>query len=983
MSGQLESALVIQLVESIKWDSALAPVQDEAVMTPVDLDAPLDVTKYARRDRELAYRDLINAAAILKVSLETETVYSAPILRPKLQGVTTEVLPQTIDDLGQVNSQVIHVKNSSVPKDAITADKDLAGRDALVYEVLARACRTFSNPPISPNDPSGTLIPDTSAWSLAEYSPVRADINTALPLNRDLFKFPDQNLASRDNQIAAYVSRLVQILKNPFAFANRIYVKFEGTDERELEVYSLIRIYFDASVVAQPDDEVFHVTSWWRAQTFTQQVPGTGSDWKAIDGPTRRTFTAEPAFQGRNRLIYDTTAKTLQWISPSATVIHIPQIVALSIPGAFPGQTITTVPTVPSATDAQFWRLKAGQVSYEGTLAFPVEGYHDSTHIMSGVPQTDTIGFTAPNSINIPFVTPIRPHDAFRVSALVKPSQTVDIFGGYNNIGLTGTLQGATFTGNFEPSSDGLTPGLPLPFSLTLPTGSWLLSLEYTNLGSVTSGFGTKVRWENKEILSDASPLLFQDSGGNPLTDGALVQSNPVSFIASGGQSTLEVQWTYGAGALHLRTLKLKSTDVRIGRYSMISNVLDSNDVTILPTSGTEVPAVDALGERDIPAVMSFEFVATGTALAPTFVLSWLPTTDQMPLQVRQVDLARVQRVNADPAVGGFLSWKQECVNRAQKSVQRSFSKFLFENARAGNPLPDFTTDGTLWDKNSTDRWMAAIETYQPRLRELSPINEIVDGRQYQVISGQTVYNDGTFTPGMKFFGTTIPNVLNYGILDQVGAFTLSFPGHIGKPALVPLGLYFDGKFIKQFNPTNEQIPLVQVLQPWMIEAGIYVAQNEFWSPDRVNTGLPAGPNIVDRYPDTINSETGFFEGEYNTYITAENTQFSIFVGTGSVHDVIHMNSGTDSPGGTMTVSVFDGSVADIIFFGTGTEYGTLSVSVFDGSVADVVFYGTGTESGTMSISTYTGSVSDVIVDGGQYLDYGTMTTGFYSGAYV
>ncbi len=179
MSGQLESALVLSLVDSIKWESALGPVDATGVMTSVDPAAPIDVTKYSRRDRELAYRDLINATAILKVSLETETIFNSTPIRPKVQGLTTEIMPDTRGDLGLVNSQVVHVKNSSLPIDALAVDKDLAGRDALLFEVLARACQTFSTPPLTPNDLNGTAIPGVTAWSQAEGLENRFDANPA------------------------------------------------------------------------------------------------------------------------------------------------------------------------------------------------------------------------------------------------------------------------------------------------------------------------------------------------------------------------------------------------------------------------------------------------------------------------------------------------------------------------------------------------------------------------------------------------------------------------------------------------------------------------------------------------------------------------------------------------------------------------------------------------------------------------------------
>src|SRR3546814_3040209 len=62
------------------------------------------------------------------------------------------------------------------------ADRDLYGRDAIIYETLAQACSIFTDPPIVPIDQAGT-IPQTSAWSLAQGLANRSDISPALPLS--------------------------------------------------------------------------------------------------------------------------------------------------------------------------------------------------------------------------------------------------------------------------------------------------------------------------------------------------------------------------------------------------------------------------------------------------------------------------------------------------------------------------------------------------------------------------------------------------------------------------------------------------------------------------------------------------------------------------------------------------------------------------------------------------------------------------------
>jgi hypothetical protein len=67
-----------------------------------------------------------------------------------------------------------------------------------------------------------------------------------------------------------------------------------------------------------------------------------------------------------------------------------------------------------------------------------------------------------------------------------------------------------------------------------------------------------------------------------------------------------------------------------------------------------------------------------------------------------------------------------------------------------------------------------------------------------------------------------------------VGAFVQSRPGHIGRPALVPRGTYFDddAKVIRAFYDTGSATPILMSCQPWMIEQGFYVANENFWMPE-------------------------------------------------------------------------------------------------------------------------------------------------------
>lgn len=847
MSGKLESALVIELVDTIKWSAALLPDAADGSLATVDEGQALDITKYSRRDRELAYRDLINATAVVKVSLHTESVWNTKSTRPKLQGITSDDLPPTVGDLGSTDSTVVHVKNSSLPKDALAVDKDLAGRDALIYEVLARACEVFEEPPITSPESGATPV---SAWSLAEGVDYNIQPSPSLPLDKNAFYLSDVSLAQRDNFIAAYAAKIADILHNPFAFANRLYVRIEGEDARDAEVYALIRRYYQAGETYDVDEEIFYGTKWYRAVNPTTDPPTNTSDWIEIVEPRLREWIAEPALPFRNRIIYDTEAKTLQWFRETTDTTHIPQLYAMSIPGLFVGQTITTLAQVPERKDCQFWRQKAARIDYNGTTAELVSAYQDTTQIAGGVHMTDTIGLTTPNEIDIPLGVPVYTGHKYRLSVLVKPTNLVEIYGNRNLLGLSGSENGVEFTGAYAPTT--LAPGSPVTFSANLPAGTWYLSIEYTNLGGSTSGFGLRILLDDTVVADDTQPLLFQDSDGNVLEDGTAVTSQEWQLATDGTDNALKFIWSYGTGQFQINKISFRTNDRSEAEYFIKAEIHDQagSSAVVSDLFFGDAPTIESTGRKNVYEILNWDFTCIQDDPDPVAKLTWMESSE-LPIQIRQVSLSELVPSFATPGVAGFDSFKWECLRRAERSVQTAFQ----DNVRVvSGTLSDFTTDGTVWDKSSTDNWMSFIETREPRLRQVPNVETIRDGFQYQVAGGYVVYNGGTYSEGDIFSGTNVSSFLSYGTdaaVDQFGAFRVSAPIDIGHPAVMPLGLWFDESIseIRMSNSPGDQVPTIVACQPWMVEAGLYVADGDFRSadtaasaPDTVTITVSASP---------------------------------------------------------------------------------------------------------------------------------------------
>ncbi len=838
----LESALVIELKDAITWGSALRP-SDSGELTTVDPAAALDITAYARRDRELAYRDVINAYAVFKVALEVAEVWHYSAAKPTLQGAPyTAQLPHIPGEARNLDSVVYHVKNSSVPYDAARiTDKDLYGRDALLFEVLARAAAVFENPPITRIDNSGTITPSV-VWSKAEGVDVQVDASPSLPLGVDLFKKPDQYLAERDNQIAAYVSRLAEILKNPFEFAERLYVRITGTDTRQAEVYVRTYPYWKTGVIYGLDDEVYYESVYYRANGTTTNVPVdddvVDADWTEISAPTKRLFVAEPVLDGRNQIVYNTVDKTLQWVREQSDSVHVPQLFALSVPGIFPGQSIQTLTRAPETKDAQFFAEKASRTVFEGEIGqhivTPGQSNYNPSWLQTTATPSTSGGFIiqdedekaaclpVPGNMSIKFSGLSAPAGKYRVSALARPETDLVIPGAQNTSGIVSTGDGATFP----------TLSSTIGYTLALPPGAWTMQFEYTNVSGTTKSFGVNVTYGSTSVFRDVLPLPFTDSAGDPLDNGTVMTSPEIALTPDYAYKPLQFTWTYGSGQFHLRRILFTLADSEPGRYSLEATFCGKTAV------------MDVIGTKKQPEVMHFDFVSTGSNFEPVFTLKWTDGTALLPLVLPQAAVVHYAAVSTlfpypvTPSSNGFEGIKQDYLERALRSVLDSYRKGIASAAA----LPEFDDEGT-WHATSTQMWMKFIRSYHERLYSelVSEDSLISKGKEYIVAEGSggagIEYNGVTYRNGETFIGvegeTAFTNLGTSSLL-RTGAFRIGTPSDVGRPALVPDGLEYDEltATVKCHYDASKSLPTIQTFQPWMVEIGIHVAAASFWATD-------------------------------------------------------------------------------------------------------------------------------------------------------
>jgi hypothetical protein len=894
MDNQLESCLILDL-EPIVWSAAWPPAY--GTLPFPDPNGPMDPVPYSLRDRVLQHRDMINTVAIVKAGVHARAVWNGSTDVPIVQGVTGVFdqtgnvdLPFNAWEAGAVpitSSAVIHVGQSSVAWDSLRlTDPGLYDRDLLIYETVARAALIFPEPPLEVLNPAKDKIQPPTAWSKAEGVNVAVTPNSALPLSRDLFKQPDQYLANRDNQVAAYASRLVQALKNPFAFATRLYVAVSGPGARESETYVLTDSLFDSAITYAAGDEVLYLDVWYSAVYTTNTVPSaTNHAWTILtDGPTKRQFLADPSLSSRNKIVYNTVAQTLQWFREDLETVHVPQIIGLSIPGVLPNQWVNTVPSVPDRTDSQFWREKAGRVSVSsGTLAYqfginptggsPTDGSMDTLFqsakaLTLAVPQIATIHF---NPLSL------APGN-YLATLLVRPASQMLLLG-------TDRVSGGT------PVADGLNCSLgnPVSYKVDFPAGAWKAYLDYANWNDPANadsfGFAVRVTLDSTPVMLDALPLPYTDENGHPLPKGTVLRSPAIELAPHTKSYMFNVNWTAGQGTFQLKQVLFVCADTQTGHYAMTASM-----------AGVTA-RLDVIGQRDVPDVMPFLFNVTTASTNPDMTLAWnarsaatfdsnrdyqqgdqvsydkenvgsayweallpiprgqpdppanpnwslLAIEPQLPLLVEQVSLHQLVTTPVTPFTVGFQGFRQDMVERAIRCDQDFYRQTI---ATFGTYYPEFRAFGTAtWTLDSTGTWMRLQESHNPRLRQMDNVlsGGIVMDRYYEVVgdpvSSTIVYNGTTYHGGDHFYGVSSQNSFTAtggATLRQVGAYILATPGDVGQPALIPAGLEFvqAAGTIAAHYASYASLPSIVALQPWMVEAGFYVAQPEFWSPSTLS----------------------------------------------------------------------------------------------------------------------------------------------------
>jgi hypothetical protein len=505
----LQSARILPLTDLITWKYARVPGSN---LTVVNLTAAVETTSYAGRDFELQYRDLIVAGALAEVSLKVGDVWGMGVDRMILPVVPIDTLDAASQDMpaslsfpGPVN----HVVPSDTPQAAIEADKDLYGRDVILWETLARAASVLEDPPIE--SINGGLVL-SEAWSLGEGDDVPDTVNAAVPLSVDLFKKPDRGLADRDNQLSAAIARAYEALADIYGRATRLLVKVD-----------------DSELNRDPDQYILY-----------------------SDSSTERVWITTPGLSERSRVIFNKVTRQVTWISNYYTEQgSAPAALSTSF-GAVNDFSVKA--RVPTRFDCEYYRQKSSQFRLGRFREIPVYSQPAANVDFVG----GSAAFLGPDDImlssdgsyaDLVSSTALVP-GVYRFGFLYETRRTVRLFGALNdNPWPIVSATAATMTTSGE-----------MTWAMKLEAGSYTLRIVFADLSANTPNFGIEIQYlETSAVTVYDGLLLYGYSGGKYITSPTYV------LVSNGVDAVLTLRRTdNNAGQLTIDRIEISpaSSDV-------------------------------------------------------------------------------------------------------------------------------------------------------------------------------------------------------------------------------------------------------------------------------------------------------------------------------------------------------------------------------------------------------------------------------------
>jgi hypothetical protein len=610
------SAYLFPISTRLDWDRARVP---DLELTPVDPDTPLDVGEYAARDGELAYRDLVVAAAISRVALKVSDVWGFAVGHPVLAASPEPNLDASGTDVVSAPSSpgnLTYVDNQSVAFDAVTTDQQLYARDLVVYQALylAAAQHLVSLNPLNPI--TSLAISVTDAWSFSSSVEQEVSVGYNLPFNPSLFKCPDQHLAWRDNVLAGYVARLKESLGKIWSQAQRVLIRVvdDNGSSHEPETYALIS-----------------------------------------DDGRYRTWAAAPRLPNQLLLTYDRTANTVGWVGERPGIAGSPQVAESSV--VVGGALVIREPDFQAPGDSEYYRQKSARLHTQYFLDQTIYlTYKPQNYILTGgVYQLDSALLTVPALATFALPTVV-PAGCVRVGLLVRPAISFSILGFQNTAGLSdGT--GVTIT-----TAQTLTWNVALPAG----TGRLYYSLSLTDKSNKTPAFAVRVKY-NSTVIFDGAYVFNKDPG-------EIYETQSVGFEtdAYGRTASFSVEWLGGEGELTIESIN----------FSVNTAEITANYGLGVQLNSLSSRQVQFLGVAERLDVVLFDIVVPTELVNPTLTVNWRGG-GSLALFIHGFDLKVFDLVEQVSDSSDYEAYKASLLKGAGSAVAAVYHRYAASNPTA------------------------------------------------------------------------------------------------------------------------------------------------------------------------------------------------------------------------------------------------------------------------------------------------------------
>jgi hypothetical protein len=501
-----------------------------------------------------------------------------------------------------------------------------------------------------------------------------------------------------------------------------------------------------------------------------------------------RTFTALPFLPGNRRvLIFDRWLKNIRWYPHATQDATISREAAQKSIGTRPSQVVEVIPTVQFKADAEHWRQRAAQLQvspcHERTLthldfeALPDVPYsHFNATRVSTIVGSQPVIFTAVGAVKFENLGIQAPSTQSRsqwlqVNFLVK---TVTSWWrharDWSLSKSTGEISVDSSGMVLPPPSSGnlaqLDTNIPTAtWELNLPIGSYQLYWEWLDLNLNSVPFNVTVRWNGQIVFSGNWNVTPGEITNSPIV--TLTSASPAT-----GLLTLTLNNPVTPLGIKLRRFQIKmlnSGSTSDYKFNLAFYDTEAGNFTPLP-----IQYFRFIGYSNLSDVLCSGWLDIGDVGNRDFLkceLSML-NNPSIPIAINAVELRTKIKVDPISAWRDYSEFKENYLKNALAGIQAKFAAASFSEFRPGS------SGNFGWTSDTTNTWLGLISVHEARLKL---------------------------------------------------AFRPSRPGDIGRPTLVPTGVYFDGSNVVSNGLVTDCAPILSPWQPWMAELNFPVAMEDFW----------------------------------------------------------------------------------------------------------------------------------------------------------